>query len=297
MSYSWFRVEASIANHPKVLAFEALIGDPNGLAYVTRLHCWTHVYATSGTFSKLLESQVEAACKWRGEAGKLISAFVKVGLLDVTRRTLEVHDWEEFQGALVKKSKNDAELKRIKRAEERAAGAETARAGRAAGAVTLPTYETYETDGRSLEPPLSTPAVSAAVAAAAARVEKNWGVLAEQLAGWMRRQRALSANLEPDRESDIAAVSVWALAWCLKHEPDDVGFDRMYRAFNAYLEDDWAIERQCALALWCSENVGLDRWLAERAKDETAAESAEDFRKQLLRRNRPRVLEIVGGKP
>lgn len=275
MSYSWFRVDNQIDSHPKILAFEAAIGDPNGLAYITRLHCWTHRYATSGSFSKQLSEQVEAHCKWRGEPGKLVATFVKFGLIDASRRTLEVHDWPDFQGKLVEKSKRDAEVKKTKRAERRAAEEAAARAARAPGAQTAPLTVRRDVTGpnetrRSLEQPLLTPAISAAVASPA-RGEIDWGVLAARLADWMRRTRALSGNLESDREVDVAAISAWSLNWCLKYEPDDVGFDRMYRAFNAYLADPWAIERNCALALWCEANVGLDRWFAERAKDEAAA--------------------------
>lgn len=269
MSYSWFRVEASIATNPKVLAFEEAIGDPNGLAYVTRLHCWTHIHATSGTFSRTLERQVEAACKWKGEPGKLIAAFVVAGLVDVTRRTAEVHDWEEYQGAIVEKSKRDAKFKKAKREAAARAAEETARAARAPGAQpapapTLPTRRDLR-DGRSLDEPVLTPAISD-LQTAPTRGTKSWALVAEQLADWCRKQRAVAVNFGPDREADLAAIHAWAVAWVRKHEPTDAQLDVMREAFNAYLADPWAAQRDCALSLWATETVWEPRWNNERAK-------------------------------
>lgn len=276
MSYSWFRVDNRIDSHPKILAFEAAIGDPNGLAYVTRLHCWTHIYATSGTFSKQLESQVEAHCKWRGEPGKLVATFVKFGLIDASKRTLEVHDWEDFQVKLVEKSKRDADVKRTKRAARRAADEEAARAGRAPGAQTAP--RTVIRDGTrrdetgrddlSNEPPAVAIVDSSKPSTPKTGIETNWGKVADQLAISLSNRRRLSGNLRPDNDADIAAVHGWALAWVLKYEPEPPALDQMHQAFNAYLEDPWAHaeQRDAALALWCSENVWLHRWNAERAK-------------------------------
>lgn len=267
MSYSWFRTESSIADHPKVLRLEALLGD-NALAYVTRLHCWTHRYAPSGKFNRDDEPLIEAFCKWKGEPGNLIRGLIVAGLCEDGRRTRSVHDWDEFQGKLVEKSSRDAEVKRKRREERRARGAETARAGRADGARTLrdETDETRRTR-RSLDAPVVTPAISAAVAASPARGETNWGLVGEQLADWMRKQRAVAGNFTADRESDVAAVHGWALAWCLKHEPDDRVLDQMREAFNGYLSEAWAIERDCALSLWSTENVWLPRWNDVRAKE------------------------------
>ncbi len=272
MSYSWFRVDNQIDSHPKVLAFEKAIGDPNGLAYLTRLHCWTHRYATSGTFSKTLSDQVEAHCKWRGEPGLLVKTFVKFGLIEDSRRTLEVHDWEDFQGKLVEKSKRDAELKRKKREERRADGADAARAGRARGARTappavgtLPNETGRDVTRRSLDEP-QTDFGSDQPDRGANRGEKNWGAKAEKLVAWMRSQRAVAGNFPADRDADLAAIHSWALGWFLKHEPDERAVDLMCSAFNGYLTDPWAIARDCTLALWCGDNVGLHRWTEERAK-------------------------------
>ncbi len=270
MSYSWYRAESSIANNPKVLAFEVGIGDPNGLAYVTRLHCWTHIYATTGTFSKTVAAQVEAFCKWRGEPGKLISTFIKFGLIDASRRTLETHDWAEYQGSLVEKSSRDAALKKTKRAEAARAAAETARAARAPGVQPAPaptgrTDTTDGRDGRSLEPPVLTPAVSVAVEPPPPRGRIDWVGEGQKLAIRLQAQRGVTRRFTPDRAFDVAAVEAWAIAWCTKHEPDAIALGQMYAAFDAFLASDFGRERDCALSVWVQEGVWLPRWDDQRA--------------------------------
>ncbi len=269
MSFSWFRVEADLVDHPKVFALEARLKDPNAVAYVLRLFAWAHRFAKDGRISNSLRDQVEAKLRWSGERGSLLQALVAVGLLDASRRTLDIHDWPEYQGALVKKSSHDAEVKRDKRAAEKAAREKSARAEIAVGARTLPTPqdETDETRRKAStnEPPNGSTAV--VPNATPIRGDSNWGPLAEKLVVWLRAQRSLAGNFKPDRQADIDAVATWALDWMLKYEPDERARDQMCSAFNAYLTDDWAIERDCTLSLWCSENVGLHRWNAERERD------------------------------
>lgn len=274
MSYTWFRVDSSVVDHPKVADLEVKMQSPLAGWYVIRLWSWAQRYATDGRFMNSRAAQVEAACRWSGPAGKLIEFFVEVGLLDPQKKEFEVHDWSEFQGKLVEKSRRDSAAKKAKRLKEKEEREKTARAARAPGA---PTYETDgrdetrrdETDEKLLEAPDVTPAISVAVAVdrTPPRVEKNWGLVGEQLADWARKQRACMGNFGPDRESDIAAVHSWALSWCLKHEPDERALDQMRETFNAFLGEQWAIERDCALALWATENVWLPRWNNQRAAE------------------------------
>lgn len=147
MSYSWFRVEASLVDHPKAMRLAAKLEEPLALAYVLKLWSWVHRYAPTGEFSAELTPQVEAYLGWRGVPGRLLSVATEVGLLDlsvatktdksgqnpVVISTFCVHDWQEFQGSLVERSNKDKELKRKRRA---ARGARTARAENAPRAET-----------------------------------------------------------------------------------------------------------------------------------------------------------------
>jgi hypothetical protein len=138
MAFDWFRVDAAMADHPKIALLEADLGNPLAGWYVIRCWSWLVRYAARGRLPAALAPQLEAAARWRGEPGELVRAFVRTGLLDKTSRDpenndLEWHDWWEKQGALVEKSMKDAALKRQKR---RADGACRASAGRADGALT-----------------------------------------------------------------------------------------------------------------------------------------------------------------
>ena len=61
-------------------------------------------------------SPLELALGWHGGRGRLIDAFIKVGFIDVKEGHLEVHDWGEHQGYWIKKSINDKELSKARRA-------------------------------------------------------------------------------------------------------------------------------------------------------------------------------------
>lgn len=266
MSFSWFRVEANLVDHPKVFALEAKLKDPNALAYVIRLFAWAHRFASDGRISNTLRDQVEAALRWRGERGKLLRALVEVGLIDATRRTLDVHDWPEYQGKLVEKSSRDAENKRKRRAAAKAETDRAARAGLAVGARTYTTDgRTDVTDGRSENKPPQT-AIDDQPIEASIRGEKSWVKIADRLAVWLQAQRSLTGNFGVDRESDVAAAGAWAHAWVAKYEPSESAYDQLCAAFNAFLVDPWATERDCSLSLWVQDNVWRPRWDAERAK-------------------------------
>lgn len=135
MAFSWFRVDSSVVDHPKVMELAARLQEPLALAYVIRLWSWVQRYAPDGRIRAAIVPQLEAFLGAPiGGAGR-IQTMADLGLLDSVSDGFLVHDWPEFQGALVEKSKRDAKIKRLKR---RIRGAETARAGREDGASAPP---------------------------------------------------------------------------------------------------------------------------------------------------------------
>jgi hypothetical protein len=149
MAYSWFRVDSSIADHPKTGDLEVALNDPNAGWYVIRLFCWTQQYATTGLIKYARADQIEAAMRWKGPRGALVEVLLAVGWLDDdSQGHFEVHDWDEIQGPLVEKSNNDAKAKKKKREDKKKGGAKTARAAHAPGARPAP-LRTDETDGRN----------------------------------------------------------------------------------------------------------------------------------------------------
>lgn len=154
MSLSWFRVDVDMVDHPKTYALAESIGDPLAGWYLIRAWAWTMRYAAHGRLSDGAETAraggaetaLERACGWHGEPGALVAALVACGWLDRDENgALEVHDWDEKQGAAVAKADKDAERKRKFRKSRRVDGAETARGRRADGAETALSRRGYET--------------------------------------------------------------------------------------------------------------------------------------------------------
>lgn len=135
MAYSWFRAESAAVDHPKVMELAVTLKVELALAdgYLFRLWSWVQRYAPLGSFSARVVPQLET---YVGRAG-VVEVMRAVGLLDavVGAETVEfsVHDWEEFQGALIEKSNRDAKLRKKTR---RTFAARRTRGGRAADALT-----------------------------------------------------------------------------------------------------------------------------------------------------------------
>lgn len=117
MAYSWFRAESAAVDHPKVMELAVMLKVELALAdgYVFRLWSWVQRYAPVGAFSARVVPQLEA---YIGRAG-VIEVMRATGLLDaavgVDAVEFSVHDWEEFQGGNVEKSKRDAKMRKKSR--------------------------------------------------------------------------------------------------------------------------------------------------------------------------------------
>lgn len=198
MAFSWFAVDNSVVDHPKVMRLAACLNEPLALAYVIRLWAWAQKYAPMGLIDADIAPELERAIGWKGEPGALIDAAAKVGLLDRMAAGFLVHDWEEHQGALVQKSKRDAELKRKRR---RSNGAKTARAGRKNGAQTAPAQDTtgQDTTGQKEQ------ALSATADHVVERVFEKYKTAAQSPRSKLddKRRRLIRARLKDFSEADL----------------------------------------------------------------------------------------------
>lgn len=119
-SLPWFRVDVDLMQHPKISALcEELQTDCAGW-YLIQLWAWTVRYSVRGRFADRARTAIESSCGWRGDKGRLIEAFVSVGLVDriesdANGNTFEVHDWWDQQGAAIQKAEKDRERKRLER--------------------------------------------------------------------------------------------------------------------------------------------------------------------------------------
>lgn len=165
MSYSWFRLDADMVDHPKTWQLATILNEPLAGWYVIRLFSWLSRYAARGRLAPGLAPHLEQSCGWRGEPGKLTSALVESGWLDqLDDGTLEAHDWWEKQKALVEKAEKDSARKRDARAAARASQTDVTQTGarpsagqsadkKAAGAGTRRDETRRDKEREEAEPP------------------------------------------------------------------------------------------------------------------------------------------------
>ena len=116
MAFDWFRVDWAIVDHPKAFQLAADLSDPNAGWYIVRLWSWLSRYAARGQFKKSLSDDVERACGWRGDRGRLLRALADAGWLEnVSDDLYEAHDWWDHQRAIVEKAEKDSARKRRSR--------------------------------------------------------------------------------------------------------------------------------------------------------------------------------------
>ena len=149
LGYSWYRVDSAFARHPKTLRLKAELNEPLADAYLNRLWSWAQLYAPSGRFLSALAPQLEADMGWTGLSGSLAAALEKTGWLDRVGDEFEVHDWADFQGFHVKKSKKDADKKR-KRRERMSARTDSGQNGAVHALSPRTAPPTDVTDGRNV---------------------------------------------------------------------------------------------------------------------------------------------------
>lgn len=119
----WIRVNARLADDPQVRRFAvALLGEHFGPRQAVAATCgllvalWGQIaeLAPDGDVSQIDDDQLEAWARWWGEPG----TFAKAWRSEFTSRG-QVQDWEEYNGAAIRRLSEDAERKRRSRSSDR----------------------------------------------------------------------------------------------------------------------------------------------------------------------------------
>jgi len=129
----WIKVHSDLIDHPKALALAHRLGDSRAWSYVVAV--WFHLarYNPEGWIRDTEDAQraLEAAARWSGDAGALVSALVEVGFMERKRGRIVAHGWDDHQGAHVEKRARDRErqaaIRRERREEARGDSATTPR--------------------------------------------------------------------------------------------------------------------------------------------------------------------------
>ncbi len=202
---------------------------------------------------------VAAAVGWEGDPEQLLAAFVRVGFVQAPdrhlRKNARVRGLDCYEATHTKALK-DRDRKRVQRKSD---------GSREDGAGQTQT----QTHKKLLDPPAD---LGSGETQEPRFDVEHWKDDVEQLVVWMVCTRDLRGKFKHSTDADVAKTREWAVAWFLKHEPDELALDQMRRAFVGFLDDPWAQnpDRDARLSIWCADNVGLHRWTAERAADEPA---------------------------
>jgi hypothetical protein len=94
----WFELDVDAFEHPKVRALQAALKEPLADAYLARLWAYCYRHAKDRFPDETAELVVEEAARWRGKAGALFAAMLKVGALDRDGGEVVVHGVEERLG-------------------------------------------------------------------------------------------------------------------------------------------------------------------------------------------------------
>ena len=91
---AWIEFHDGLRNHPKLieLCSELKIERAQALGHLGALWTWALVYAEDGDLGKWSIAVIEEACYWKGEDGKLYTAFLDK-FIDTDKK---IHDWLDY---------------------------------------------------------------------------------------------------------------------------------------------------------------------------------------------------------
>lgn len=103
----WIRVDADVADSPKVGALARALGTTRdcSLALLVKFWGWIARHKPDGDLSGVDAKDVAEGARYRGKPARLLSGLVAAGLVDRDRK---VHDWHDMNGRALA----DAERKR-----------------------------------------------------------------------------------------------------------------------------------------------------------------------------------------
>lgn len=116
---AWIQVHQTLKDHRKVYAAaDALDVDPaHALGLIVSFWLWALDNAPSGSMDGISNRMIARAAQWTGNADEFVEALKSAELLDETMDGgLELHDWQEYTGALIGKREAEKQRSRKRRA-------------------------------------------------------------------------------------------------------------------------------------------------------------------------------------
>lgn len=109
---AWTKLEESLPTHPKTIYLAELLGLPDpdlAWAKLARLWLWALRYCPHGRLTvgsrPMTDAQIARASNFHGDATVYVRSLLDAGFLDSQQggqggRTLQIHDWQDYGGAL-----------------------------------------------------------------------------------------------------------------------------------------------------------------------------------------------------
>tara|TARA_Y100001951_G_scaffold103828_1_gene113633 strand:+ start:331 stop:1050 length:720 start_codon:yes stop_codon:yes gene_type:complete len=113
---AWIKSDESLSQHPKVdqLAETLDVSSVEVIGHLHYLWWWALSYSQSGDLTRY-EKRVGKAAKWTGDNDFFVESLIDCGWLDRKGKTLKIHDWNDYHGALMEKREKATERKRKER--------------------------------------------------------------------------------------------------------------------------------------------------------------------------------------
>jgi hypothetical protein len=105
----WIKVEPKIMNHRKtfVLAEELDLEPVQVVGHLVSLWGWVMDNCPTGVLPQN-DRMIAKAAQWDGAPEPFVRALVHAGFVDDDYMgTMEIHDWHEYAGALIRKRRED----------------------------------------------------------------------------------------------------------------------------------------------------------------------------------------------
>jgi len=116
---AWIKSDESLSQHPKVdqLADTLEITTVEVIGHLHYLWWWALSYSQNGDVTRY-ENRIGAAANYKGDNDFFIQCLVDCGWLDRKGKSLKIHDWADYHGALMDKREKAADRKRKERAKK-----------------------------------------------------------------------------------------------------------------------------------------------------------------------------------
>lgn len=104
---SWIRVDTDFEDHPKVGDLCDRLNNLEAGMFPVRVWAFAGRQFPEDGLLRTSVRRIEEACRWRKKEGVLVEALIACGFLERTKDGFQVHGWDEHNGAIFAKMKND----------------------------------------------------------------------------------------------------------------------------------------------------------------------------------------------